>query len=67
VLDWQVVPPGHALLQVPQWLLSDAKLEQEPEQRVGVAAGQPEAQAKVLPEGPQTGVAPLHAVPHAPQ
>ena len=35
--------------------------------RVGVAAGQPDAQAKLLPDGAQTEAPPEHALPQPPQ
>jgi hypothetical protein len=65
--DTQVVPPVHVVVQVPQWLLSDVRSAHEPEQSVGVALGQPDVQANPVPDGPQTGVDPLHVTPHAPQ
>jgi hypothetical protein len=45
------------------WLVST----QVPLQSVGVAAGQPVAQANVDPEPLQTGLEAGHTVPHAPQ
>ena len=67
LLDTHVVPPVHAVVQLPQWLLSDVTSAQDPEHSVGVAAGQPETQADPAPDGPHTGVAPVHVTPHPPQ
>jgi hypothetical protein len=64
---WQVDPPAQGVLQLPQWLSSDDRLEQEPEHRVGVAEGQPEPHPNVLPTGPQLGAWPPHAVVQDPQ
>jgi hypothetical protein len=53
-------------VQLPQWLSSDVRFAQDPEQSV-VDAGQPEPQANVPPAGAHTGVAPPHDVLHDPQ
>jgi hypothetical protein len=61
------VPPVHAVMQFPQWLLSDVRSAHEPEQSVGVPLGQPDVQANPVPDGAHTGVDPPQATPHAPQ
>jgi hypothetical protein len=68
LLDWHVMPPVHACVQLPQWLLSELRSAQEPEpvQRVN-PVGHPDAHAKRPAEGPQTGVLPEQTVVHVPQ
>jgi hypothetical protein len=68
LLDWQVVPPLHALPHAPQLLLFEVRSAHDPEQNI-VPAAQPLAQANVAPEAAQTGVpeSGSQAVVHAPQ
>jgi hypothetical protein len=57
----------HALLQVLQLFGSVVVSTQLEPQRVGVGAEQPDTQLYVAPEPEQSGVAPMHAFPQAPQ
>jgi hypothetical protein len=67
LLLWQVMPPEQAIAQSPQWALSNVRFAHEPEHRVGAVAGHPDVHAKLLPDGLQMGVPPLHTTIQEPQ
>jgi hypothetical protein len=75
VLTWQAPPVqlpvacggAHGIAQPPQFARSVSVSTQLPPHIVGLVAGQLAPQARVPPApGKQSGVAPLHATPHAP-
>ena len=64
------VPPattGHFTLQPPQWFVLVSGDTHSVPQRSGASGVQPVEHAKLRADGPQTGAAEAHALPHAPQ